>query len=192
MRVITGAARGRKLITLEGDDVRPTSDMVKEAMFSILHFQIEGRRVLDLFAGSGQLGIEALSRGAAQVVFVDASRDSVDIVKKNLNSTDLEKNAKVLNIDFLSFLKQKNDKFDIALLDPPYRKGLLQQALPLLVNIMNTGGTILCESPKEEELPEQVGDFVRGKSYRYGKIMLTVYNHKDVQENENSDLPGQL
>lgn len=192
MRVITGAARGRKLITLEGDDVRPTSDRVKEAMFSILHFQLEGRRVLDLFAGSGQLGIEALSRGAAQVVFVDASRDSIDIVKKNLHSTDLEKNAKVLNIDFLSFLKQKNDKFDIALLDPPYRKGLLQQALPLLVNIMNEGGTILCESPKEEELPERVGDFVRGKNYRYGKIMLTVYNHKDVQENENSDLPGQL
>ncbi len=182
MRVITGSARGKRLTTLEGDAVRPTPDRVKEALFSIVQFQIEGRRVLDLFAGSGQLGIEALSRGAKQAVFVDSGKRSIEVVLKNLETTELMENAKVNNMDFASFLLQNRELFDLALLDPPYRTGLLQRALPMVSAVMNTGGTIICEHPTDEELPEQAGDFVKANTYRYGKIMLTLYKHKDVTD----------
>lgn len=182
MRVITGLARGKRLTTLEGEQVRPTPERVKEALFSIIQFQVEGRRVLDLFAGSGQLGIEALSRGAKQAVFVDAGKDSIAAVQKNLEYTGLTENAKVKNMDFASFLLQNRDPFDLAFLDPPYRTGLLQRALPMVAEAMNKGGTILCENPSDEEMPESAGDFVRGRSYHYGKIVLTLYSHKDVTE----------
>ena len=105
MRVITGSARGRKLKTLEGTDLRPTTDKVKESMFNILQFCIEGRRVLDLFAGSGQLGIEALSRGAESATFVDASKNAVAVVKQNLQTVGLADNARVVCTDSISFLR---------------------------------------------------------------------------------------
>lgn len=182
MRVITGSARGRRMMTLEGESVRPTPERVKEALFSIIQFQIEGRRVLDLFAGSGQLGIEALSRGARQAVFVDASKDSATVVQKNLESTGLAENAQLKNMDFAAFLMQNREPFDLAFLDPPYRTGLLQRALPMVADAMNKGGAILCENPADEEMPESAGEFVRVRTYRYGKIVLTLYRHKDVTQ----------
>ena len=157
MRIITGSHRGKKLITLEGEQVRPTTDRVKESLFNILQFQLEGRRFLDLFAGSGQIGLEALSRGAAQAVFVDASKESVRVVEKNLASTGLGDRAKVVTADFAAYLRTCRDRFDVAFLDPPYRTGLLEQALPLVAEVMNPGGVILCEHPKEEVLPETAG-----------------------------------
>ena len=175
MRVITGTARGTKIETLAGLDVRPTADRVKEALFSILQFELEGRRVLDLFAGSGQLGIEALSRGAAQAVFVDASRESVELVKRNLARTHLEKQARVVSGDAIAFLSGKSEPFDIALLDPPYRKGLLEQALALIPCAMKPTGINVCEHPEDETLPDTVGDFAQLRTYRYGKIRLTTY-----------------
>lgn len=178
MRVITGSARGRRLITLEGEDVRPTTDKVKEALFSIIQFELEGRKVLDLFAGSGQLGIEALSRGAKSAVFVDLSKKSVEVIKQNLENTGFSKNAIVLNTDSLAFAASRAEKYDIAFLDPPYRTGLLQKALPLTASIMNEGGIIICEAPFEEELPENVGDFAMTKEYKYGKIKLVTYRFK--------------
>ncbi len=182
MRVITGTARGRKLATLEGDNVRPTPDRVKEALFSIIQFHIEGRRVLDLFAGSGQLGIEALSRGARQAVFVDTSKESVAVVQGNLEHTGFSENAQVKHMDFSAFLLQNAELFDLAFLDPPYRTGLLQRALPMVALAMNKGGLIICENPGEEEIPESAGDFIKTRSYRYGKIVLTLYRHKDVTQ----------
>lgn len=182
MRVITGYARGARLATLYGDDVRPTPEKVKEAVFSVIQFRIEGRRFLDLFAGSGQMGIEALSRGAAKSVFIDASRESVEIIKKNLQTARLEKDATVLNIDSITFLKQKNEKFDIAFLDPPYRTGLLQKALPLLPNVMNLGGTIILENPIDEEIPDQIGEFVLYRTYKFGKIRASVYTVPECEE----------
>ncbi|MCI8652193.1 MAG: 16S rRNA (guanine(966)-N(2))-methyltransferase RsmD [Angelakisella sp.] len=182
MRVITGTARGRKLAALEGLDVRPTTDMVKEAMFSILQFEIEGANVLDLFAGSGQLGIEALSRGARGCVFVDSSRESQNITRQNLQHTGLAKASRVAAMDFAAFLRSTNEVFDIALLDPPYDKGLVQEALPLLVGKMSPGGAILCETRVKEPLPEQVGEFRVKKSYRYGKILLTLYRRPTEEE----------
>lgn len=179
MRVITGTARGRRLITLEGEDVRPTTDRVKEALFSIIQFEIEGRKILDLFAGSGQLGIEALSRGAKSAVFVDLSKKSVEVVKQNLESTGLGKNAIVLNTDSIAFAASRADRYDIAFLDPPYRTGLLQKALPLTANIMNEGGVIICEAPFDEELPEEAGSFKMTKEYKYGKIKLVTYRFEE-------------
>jgi 16S rRNA (guanine(966)-N(2))-methyltransferase RsmD len=182
MRVITGIARGMRLDTLPGDAVRPTADKVKEALFSILQFELEGRRMLDLFAGCGQLGIEALSRGAGQAVFVDASRNSAEIVRRNLQRTKLEKNARVVVSDSIAFLKGSHELFDIALLDPPYRKGLLEQALPLLERVMKPTGVIVCEHPEDVELPETAGTFVRTRSYRYGRIHLTLYRIPQTEE----------
>lgn len=154
MRVITGTARGRVLRTLEGEDVRPTTDRVKEAVFSIIQFEIEGRRVLDLFAGSGQLGIEALSRGAASATFVDMSKDSLSAVKYNLEHTKLGDNAKVVQTDALSFLKLTKDKFDIVFLDPPYASSLVVDSMKLLSDVVAAGGCAICETPVDSELPE--------------------------------------
>jgi 16S rRNA (guanine(966)-N(2))-methyltransferase RsmD len=169
-------------MTLEGDNVRPTPERVKEALFSIIQFEIEGRRVLDLFAGSGQLGVEALSRGARQAVFVDASKDSVAVVQNNLEHTGLAQSAQVKNMDFSAFLVQNREPFDLAFLDPPHRTGLVQRALPMVAETMNRGGSIICENPVDEDMPESAGDFVKVRSYRYGKIVLTLYRHKDVTQ----------
>lgn len=184
MRVITGTARGRKLAALEGVEVRPTTDMVKEAMFSILQFEVEGANVLDLFAGSGQLGIEALSRGARACVFVDSSRDSQNITRQNLQHTGLSSAARVAAMDYAAFLRSTKDTFDIALLDPPYEKGLAAEALPLLVGKMSPGGAILCEIRKGEPMPERVGEFAIHRTYRYGKIALTLYRRAEEEREE--------
>lgn len=180
MRVITGSARGRRLQTLEGQEVRPTPERIKEAVFSIIQFQIEGRRFLDLFAGSGQMGIEALSRGAREAVFVDSRKDSVQIIRENLEKTGLSRQGKVVNMDSLAFLSQPNGKFDLAFLDPPYRTGLLEKALEMTSAVVKPGGVILCEHPADEELPGQAGDFVKRRDYRHGKILISLYRHKDV------------
>ncbi len=182
MRVITGSARGRKLEQLVGDDVRPTTDRVKEAVFSVIQFDIEGRRFLDMFAGSGQMGIEALSRGAREAVFVDNRKESIAIVRRNLESTKLSPNAKVIQMDSISYLNIGKEKFDFVFLDPPYGTGLLQAALAKTEPIMNKTGLIICESPVEELLPESLSDFVKFREYKYGKIKITTYCHSDFAE----------
>lgn len=184
MRVITGSARGRRLITLEGEHVRPTTDRVKEAMFSAVQFEVEGRQVLDLFAGSGQLAVEALSRGAARAVLVDAAKTSLAVAEKNLVSTGLRDKAVLVNADFSSYLASCRERFDLAFLDPPYRTGLLQRALPLVAQHMNSGGTILCEHPLDEELPEAVEGFVQHRSHKYGKIKVTLYRRQAEEGRE--------
>ncbi len=179
MRIITGTAKGIKLNTLDGEHTRPTAERTKEAIFSALQFDMDGRAVLDLFAGSGQMGIEALSRGAKQAIFIDSAKKSVEVVKRNLKATKLEENARVLQTDFRSFLASHSAQFDIAFLDPPYRTGLLQEALPLTAGVMKDTGIIIAENPLEEPLGEQYGDFVLDRQYRYGKIRITTYRHKD-------------
>lgn len=175
MRVITGIARGKNLKTLDGNDVRPTSQKVKEAVFSAIQFDIEGRRVLDLFAGSGQLGIEALSRGAKNAVFVDNSSASVKIINQNLESTGFQANARVYSGDYASFTAMSRDVFDIVFLDPPYQKGLLVPALKSVLPLMSDYGIIVCEYPPEVEIPQSIGGFEVAKTYRYGKINVSVY-----------------
>ncbi len=180
MRVITGSARGRKLLSPAGNDIRPTSDMVKEAMFSILQNELEGAMVLDLFAGSGQLGIEALSRGARFAVFVDSSREAQEIVRSNLQSTQLAELGRVAAMDYQAFLAGSKDTFDIALIDPPYQQGIVEKVLPLLIPKMRESGVIICETDAKEQLPERVGSFVCTKEYRYGRKKLTAYRKEEV------------
>ncbi|MEG2203823.1 MAG: 16S rRNA (guanine(966)-N(2))-methyltransferase RsmD [Oscillospiraceae bacterium] len=175
MRVITGTAKGRKLLAPEGLDTRPTSDMAKEAIFSILQFELEGALVLDLFAGSGQLGIEALSRGARGAIFIDSSREAQATILSNLDKTGLRAAARVSQMDAAMFLRGTQEQFDIALLDPPYGTGLISQALPLLVDHMNPGGLILCETERNEILPDSAGIFTEKREYRYGKAKVTTY-----------------
>ncbi len=175
MRVITGTARGKILKTLDGYDVRPTSQKVKEAVFSAIQFDIEGRRVLDLFAGSGQLGIEALSRGALNAVFVDNSPSSVKIIKQNLENTGFEENSRVYTSEYSSFAASSRDTFDIAFLDPPYKQGLLVPAIKSVLPLMSDYGIIICEYPPEIQIPQEIGGFEIAKTYRYGKINVSVY-----------------
>ena len=174
MRVITGSARSRKLYEPKDQSVRPTTDMVKEAIFSILQFDVPGRRVLDLFAGTGQLGIEALSRGARECVFVDNSAASLALVRKNLDICGFQ--GTVVRSDAASFLKRCG-KFDLVLMDPPYHAGLYADTLDALFSfdILNEGGIILVESMRGESMPEPVPPYTKGKTYSYGKISLTLY-----------------
>lgn len=179
MRVITGTARGRRLDTLEGEDVRPTTDRVKEAIFSIIQFDLLERNFLDLFAGSGQMGIEAISRGAKNAYFVDNSKKSLDITRKNIASVKFDQQAKVFAMDYYTFLSMNSVEFDIAFLDPPYGTGILQKALPLVADNMKETGVIIAENPLNETLCSEIGNFKLDREYRYGKIKITTFRHKD-------------
>lgn len=177
MRVITGTARGRRLGELSGMDTRPTTDRVKEGMFNIIQFDIEGRRVLDLFGGTGQLGIECLSRGAEACVFVDQRKDAVKLIRDNLKATELSDRAKVVQSDSIGYLSGAREKFHLIFLDPPYDSGLLESALKKIsmIDILADNGIIICESRAEHQLPELPAPFVKSKDYRYGKIKVTLY-----------------
>lgn len=174
MRVITGTARGRRLKTPKNYDIRPTTDNVKESVFNIIQFDIEGRRVLDLFAGTGQLGIECLSRGAAEAVFIDENTAAVKIVKENLKTCGFT--APVLQQDALSYLRHCG-KFDLVFVDPPYDSGLYESVLETInsVDILSDGGIILCESRREKTLPDMRAPYRKKKEYNYGRVKLTVY-----------------
>ncbi len=180
MRVITGIARGRKLKEPTGRDIRPTTDKVKESIFNIVQFDIEGRKILDLFAGTGQLGIEALSRGAVSAVFVDESGEAVKLCKENLATTALEKQARVVQGNSLRFL-EGGEKFDLIFLDPPYNTNLLQKAILSIqsFDILNKGGIMVCESMPETELPDLEKPYYKGREYKYGKIKLTIYGREN-------------
>ena len=177
MRVITGSARGVRLKTPEGLLTRPTSERVKEAVFSVIQFEVEGSRVLDLFAGTGQMGIEALSRGAREAVFVDERRDACDLVRENLRRTRLSEQAQVVQGDFLSYLQTCRKTFDLIFLDPPYRKEFLENALKSIteIDILSDRGIIICERPAEKQLEGTFPALVRGKDYRYGKTWITLF-----------------
>ena len=177
MRVITGKARGVALKTPDGLHTRPTADRVKEALFSIIQFDVPGARVLDLFAGTGQLGIEALSRGAASAVFVDEREDACTLVKENLRRTKLYDQGSVVRSDYLSFLKNCKNQFDLIFLDPPYAEVFLENSLKFIteIDILRDGGIIVAERPLGKELSWQFEGYSRSKDYKYGKTLLTLY-----------------
>ncbi len=176
MRVITGTARGMKLETLEGVDVRPTTEKVKEAIFSAIQFDIEGRRVLDLFAGSGQLGIEALSRGAEKAVFTDANAAALEVVKRNVKKAGFEKQSVVSKSDYSQFLQFTKETFDIAFIDPPYGDGIAADAVEKVALKMSDYGIIVCEHAADVVLPEEIKGFKIYRQYKYGKLVnVTVY-----------------
>ena len=166
-------------------DTRPTTDKVKESMFSILQFDIEGRRVLDLFAGTGQLGIEALSRGAAECVFIDRRADAVKLIRENLALCRLEDRARVRQGEALPYLRS-GEKFDIVFLDPPYASGLLAQTLTDIAafDICRAHGIIIAESAADTVLPAMPPPYTLYREYRYGKIKLTVYHRGGNEDAE--------
>ncbi len=177
MRVITGKARGVVLKTPDGTATRPTTDRVKEALFSIIQFDVPCARVLDLFGGTGQLGIEALSRGAQCAVFVDEREAACKLIRENLKRTHMESDARVVRSDYLAYLRNCCEKFDIILLDPPYAEVFLENSLKLIteIDILQSGGIIVTERPVEKELPFQFPGYSRSKDYKYGNTILTIF-----------------
>lgn len=186
MRIITGEARGARLETLDGLDTRPTAERVKESVFSMLQFELENRRVLDLFAGSGQLGLEALSRGASSCTFVEKSIEAMDIVKKNARKTGLWDRCKILNSDYKDFIRgaKNGDKFDIVFLDPPYSMKIIPDILRLLVSggLLNKNAKIICES--EDDIAYSCEGLTTVKHNKYGRVYITVLCNAEQTEVE--------
>lgn len=184
MRVITGTARGRRLNELKGYETRPTTDKVKEGIFSAIQFDVEGSRVLDLFAGTGQLGIEALSRGAASAVFVDRRADAVKLVRDNLALCRLSERAQVVCADAMAHLAATRGKYDLIFLDPPYEEDLLERAIAHIAkfDILTPHGIIVAESPEDKKLPALSAPYGIYREHRYGKIKVTVYHRSGEEE----------
>ena len=184
MRIITGRARGTQLYTLEGEATRPTSERAKEAVFSALQFELRGRRVLDLFAGSGQMALEAVSRGAESAVLVDASPKAVEVIKKNVVKTHFEAECRVLCADYAEAVRRLDGQFDLVVLDPPYALRLIAPALRALVaaDRLDGGALIICESGEEDIWGGDVALAARfsiRKKARYGAAQVTVLEYKE-------------
>lgn len=177
MRVITGMARGRRLREPANMDIRPTTDIVKESLFNIIQFDLEGRRVLDLFAGTGQLGIEALSRGAKSAVFVDESIEAIKIIRSNLEHCKLS--GETIRENALNYLTRCG-KFDLIFLDPPYGSGLLDKALQKIIqfDILADGGIIICETDTKNPILPLSEPYFVGREYKYGKVKLIACGKK--------------
>ena len=177
MRVISGSARGKNLESLEGLSTRPTIDRVKEGIFSSIQFLVPGARVLDLFAGSGQMGIECLSRGALKGVFVDSNKDAVNVVIKNIKACGLFDKARVVNMNAQDYLGSCKDEFDIIFLDPPYREGLYEKCFELIreYDLLAEEGIIIAEHGEREPLPEEIEDYILLKERTYGSIVISIY-----------------
>ena len=175
MRIISGKSRGRKLFAPDGLDTRPTTDRVKESMFNLIIPYLPAKTVLDLFAGSGALGIEALSRGSEKCTFLDTDKAALLIIKKNLELARETENSDVLSMDALTYLTRANTKFDLIFLDPPYNKGLLTKALELIFekNLLSDSGVIVAESEFGKEEPPN-GLFKVLKHAKYGKTSVFV------------------
>ena len=183
MRVITGTARGQRLKTLEGDATRPTSERIKGAIFSSIQFEIEGRRVLDLFAGSGQMGIEALSRGAGSAFFVDSSREAMEIVKSNYTDCGFADRSRTLVQDYRNYIRKASgrEKFDLVFIDPPYADKTALDALSRLVDadLLSEGAIVCLEAGEEFSGNEsELSGFDVLKNTSYGKkssVLIAVY-----------------
>lgn len=184
MRIITGRARGTQLCTLEGEATRPTSERAKEAVFSAIQFELAGRRVLDLFAGSGQMALEAISRGASSAVLVDASPRAVEVIQKNVAKTHFEHECTVLCADFTDAVRRLTGRFDLIVLDPPYAKKWIAPALRALIEAdrLGAGALIVCESAEENAFEQDAAlcdRFTVRKAAKYGVAHITILEYKE-------------
>lgn len=190
MRIITGSARGVKLETLEGEEItRPTSERVKEGLFSAIQFEVQGKRVLDLFAGSGQLALEALSRGADSAVIIDENEKVIEVIKNNAKKTNLMKKCRIARQDYSEYLKSANgrEKFGLVFLDPPYSKDMQNEILKKLsrTDILDEGAIVVCEHNRDEGLDCDVHGLTFVKKYKYGKTYVSVYkNNRGGEQDE--------
>ena len=182
MRVIAGSAGGIRLATPEGMKTRPTIERVKEAIFSSVHFQLPGMRVLDLFAGTGQMGIEALSRGAVSCVFVDHRTEAAELVRENLRRTGLQDRGQVFCMDYEAFLRSGRGPFDLILLDPPYAEKFLENALKIIseIDILANDGIIITERSADKPLAGDFAGLIRQKERRYGTVCITTFRKDSV------------
>ena len=182
MRIISGSARGIRLATLEGDATRPTSERAKEAIFSMIQFDLEGREVLDLFGGSGQLSLEALSRGAQGATVCDRSRQAVAIINQNAEKTKLKEKCRVICADWSDALLryERREKFDIVFLDPPYAERLIPKVLPRLLTVIKPTSIIVCESAEEDVFGKSGAQekFEIIKQKKYGVAYVTLLKLK--------------
>ena len=173
LRIITGTAKGKKIETLEGEATRPTSERIKEAVFSSIQFDVEGRRVLDLFAGCGQLGLESISRGAVSASFVDSSREAMEIVKRNAKFTGFFENCRYIVSDWRNYIRKASgkDKYDLVFIDPPYSMECCADAIARLVDadLLARGAIVVAESGTEDIDPGTLSGFEIIKSTHYGK-----------------------
>jgi 16S rRNA (guanine(966)-N(2))-methyltransferase RsmD len=191
MRIITGKAKGVRLATLAGDSVRPTTEMAKEGIFSAIQFDLAEKSFLDLFAGSGQMGLEALSRGAKSATFVDASEDSIKIIRKNVEKTGMNLQSKVIRSEYGEFIKsagKRGMKFDFIFADPPYEKDLTPELIKRLVKaeLVNPGGLMMLEtaadSLDESKIPEGVRERIEGiKQYKFSKCYVYFVKMKEEE-----------
>ncbi len=194
MRIITGKAKGKKLFTLEGDATRPTSERIKGAIFSAIQFDIEGRRVLDLFAGSGQMGLEAISRGASGATFIDSSREAMDIVKKNARVTGFFDNAKYIVSDGANYLRKSagREKYDLVFIDPPYAMNLCKKSVEALLRyeVLRDGAIVVLESGDEEinlsEAPYSSFEVIKSTSYGK-KTAVNILLYREAAEDNDSE-----
>ena len=190
MRIITGIAKGIVLKTLSGDATRPTAERVKEAVFSMLQFDIEDRSVLDLFSGSGQMGLEALRRGASSATLVDKSREAVKIIEENAKKTRLFDKTTIVQSDYLDFIRRNSGKkFDIIILDPPYAKGFYIPALKAMLDadMIKPSSIIVCESGAEEIFGDEIdlkSRFSILKQTKYASTYITLLN---LTKEDNDD-----
>ncbi len=178
MRVVAGKARGLALKTLDGDSTRPTRDMVREALFNIIAEKVPDAVFLDMFAGSGAIGIEALSRGAKKAYFIDSNKDAISIINQNLNKAKFNESSVVLCGDSLKVLdKIKNEKFDVIFIDPPYNKDLGVKAIEEIYkrNILQANGIIVYETDRTENVPEEISIYKRYDYRKYGRNILNFY-----------------
>ena len=184
LRIITGKARGVRIDTLEGDDItRPTAEKVKEAIFSMIQFEIEGARVLDVFSGSGQLALEALSRGASYAVMGDHSPEAVNVIRKNAQKARLAENTRILNVDYKNLIKslEKRERFNIVFIDPPYASDFAEDALKRIMraDILAPNAILICESDSPE--PKLCEGLEMRKFAKYGRVYVTVLEYKDFE-----------
>lgn len=191
MRIITGKARGMKLATLDGEEItRPTTERVKEGVFSAIQFDIAGKRVLDLFAGSGQMALEALSRGADSAVLIDENTDAVAIIKENAKKTGFMKQCAVSRMDYSEYLKSVagKERFDIVFLDPPYSRSIKDEILKKVAraDILNDGAIVVCETDRDEIDGDLYGLTFR-KKYKYSRVLTYIFDYDEKNKNEGNE-----
>lgn len=187
LRVISGKARGLKLDTPKNQDVRPTTDRVKESLFNMINSYVRDSNILDLFAGTGSLGIECLSRGAKSCVFVDKSKDSISIVKSNIKKARVENESTILNTDFkdaVSRLSIQNQKFDIIFMDPPYYENMFIECLKSIdkLDLLVKDGIIVVEHDTKDLFENSVGRLHKSRDKKYGGTTLTFYKLEESNE----------
>lgn len=192
LRIISGTKRATLLYSPEGEEIRPTIDRVKEGIFSAIQFELQNKSVLDLFCGTGQLALEALSRGADYAIMCDESAKTCALIKKNIERTNFNKQCELLNVDYrIALSRIKQESIDIVFLDPPYGTNILSDALNILCNgnILSKEAIIICEAEKGENFSEEIGAFNIRKKYKYGKINIVIYERKE-NKYENCNLSG--